>query len=550
MWENETIVLITSLKKRLLAENKRVRFSKISADPAIPPFIKALFQSRVEFFIRTESPITIQSTPHFDISDRDLTDIKERFFEIFREAASFSSDEVSEILQSALIQRMDYLVKPVDTMRRLLFNGGRSVTMEKMTLVLNPFLKILPYADQLIEECRRLNYHAIESDEYNNLMNELFERIINDEPVKLAVRDFSVLTDFVSETKGEEVSRIEGQLVQEFMADRNLWGFRRAIEVEMKLGKEDFDLVDLEMTLRRYLELKADFSESQEKEQAETTKKVESEILEDIKNLSETEQGPEVLSEEPLEEESQPERLELSDTTEESFDLEDFVPSEDSKPSIDDVRIVPPESEKNQDEGWDLDDVLGSDSLIQDEVEPEVIPKPKPEPKSEEKPELEIKPEPKPEAKPEPKPETKPEAGPAPGLKVEKPPEKTAIPEEKQKPKKQMRIIRRDQNPPVMEKTKKESDFGESKVSVVGGLREMIDSKTEKVFVKKLFANDQNAYDHLIKKLEESESWRVAKILIDNELFKRDVDPFSREAIKLVDLVYSRYYPEEGVGGK
>ena len=416
----------------------------------------------------------------------------------------------------------------------------RPIRKVGMTLVLNPFLKILPYADQLIEECRRLNYHAIESDEYNNLMNGLFERIINDEPVKLAVRDFSVLTDFVSETKGEEVSRIEGQLVQEFMADRNLWGFRRAIEVEMKLGKEDFDLVDLEMTLRRYLELKADFSQSLEKEHAETTKKVESGILEDLKNLSEPEQGPEILSEEPLEEESQPESMDLSETAEESFDLEEFVPSEDSKPSIDDVRIVPPESEKNQDEGWDLDDVLGSDSLIQDEVEPEVIPKSKPEPKSEVKPEPEIKPEPKPE----------PRSEPAPAPKAGQPPEKTEVTEDKQKPKKQMRIIRRDQNPPMTEKAKKESDFGESKVSVMGGLRQMIDSKTEKIFVKKLFANDQNAYDHLIKKLEESESWRVAKILIDNELFKRDVDPFSREAIKLVDLVYSRYYPEEGVGGK
>ena len=536
MWENETVVLITSLKKRLLADNTKVRFSKITADPAIPPFIKALFQGKVESFIKTESPIMIQSTAHFDLSDQDLADVKERFFEIFREAASFSREEVTEVLQSALMQRMDYLVKPIDTMRRLLFNGDHSVTIEKMLQVLNPFLKILPYADRLVEECRRLNYQAIESDEYSNLMNELFDRMINDEPVKLAVRDFSVLTDYVSETKGEEVSRIEGQLVQEFMADRNLWGFRRAIEVEMKLGKEDFDLVDLEMTLRRYLELKADFSENHQKKQNETQKKVESEILEDIKNLSETGEESELLSETTTEDEDQSQNLDLTEVAQESFDLDEIVQTEDLKPSLDDVRIVPPESEKSQDEGWDLDDVLGSDSLIQDDVEPEVTQEPKPEPKSEVKPEPVTKPEPPP----------KPEQVSTPV----KPPEKTAEPEREQKPKKQMRIIRRDQNQPVMEKTKIESNLGESKLSVMAGLRQMIDSKTEKIFVKKLFANDQNAYDHLIKKLEESESWRVAKILIDNELFKRDVDPFSREAIKLVDLVYSRYYPEEGVGGK
>jgi len=82
------------------------------------------------------------------------------------------------------------------------------------------------------------------------------------------------------------------------------------------------------------------------------------------------------------------------------------------------------------------------------------------------------------------------------------------------------------------------------------GLKNFIDSKTEKAFVKKLFGGDAAAYELLLGKLNEAESWREAKILIDNELFKRDVDPFSREAIKLVDLAYNHYYPEEGLGGK
>ena len=82
------------------------------------------------------------------------------------------------------------------------------------------------------------------------------------------------------------------------------------------------------------------------------------------------------------------------------------------------------------------------------------------------------------------------------------------------------------------------------------GLHGYIDTKTEKGFIKKLFGGDSPAYQNLISQLNTSDSWREAKILIDNELFKRDVDPFSREAIKLVDLVYGLFYPEESVGGK
>ncbi|NQT24922.1 hypothetical protein HQ585_06190, partial [candidate division KSB1 bacterium] len=126
-------------------------------------------------------------------------------------------------------------------------------------------------------------------------------------------------------------------------------------------------------------------------------------------------------------------------------------------------------------------------------------------------------------------------------------PEPEAEQETKQ-PQKQMRIIRRDQNEDLVE-----ADALEPAAQIQDellGLGSLIDERTEKIFVKKLFDGDKKSYTQLLSKLEEAESWRVAKILIDNELFKRDVDPFSREAIKLVDLVYSRYYPEEGVGGK
>ena len=505
MWENETIVLITSLKKRLLAGNNKVRFSKISADTALPAYIKAIFKSQVELFIQNESPISIKSTPHFDLSENDMAHIKDRFIDVFREAASFSNEEVEEVLKTAIILRMDYLVKPVDTMRRLLFNGKTNINIEKMNRILHPFMKVLPYAEKLIEECNRLSYENIESDEYTNLLNEMLHRMTGQDPVKLAIGDFSVLIDFISETKGEEITRVEGQVVQEFMADRNLIGFRRAVDVEMKLGREDFDLVDLEMTLKRYLELKEEFSQLKEEEVQESVAKTKP--VEPIEETI-TEAKPEAETSEP-EEEMSFEDLDLNETDTESFDLNDIVTQDTEKPLTEDIKINPPETKISREaDGWDLDEVLGSDDLIQEE-------KASPEPKEHQ----EIV---------KPKPEQ----------------------EKKEKPKKQMRIIRRDQSKPAEAGPEEKNDLDRHKEAAMSGLHQMIDSKTEKIFVKKLFSNDQEAYNHLMKKLEESESWRVAKILIDNELFKRDVDPFSREAIKLVDLVYSRYYPEEGVGGK
>ncbi len=465
MWENETIVLITSMKKRILGDRDKIRFGKISADTAIPPFIKDMFKRRVENFIKNESPLSVQSTPHFDLNPDDLKTLRTRFLDVFREAASFHKKEVEEILREALVLRLDYLIKPMGTMRRLLFEQNDAVDFSTMENILKPFFKVMPYAEDLLKECRRLGKTSFKTEEYGTIATDLFHGLLEKDPVKIIMRDFSILTEYLSEAKGEEVTRIEGAMVEDFLADRNGWGFRRALEVEINLGKKDFNSVDLEVTLNRYLKLKEEFSrQGAEGEQSFGTK-------------------PETNEEIEIHQEESNFTQETKETSIDSWKMEE-------EPEIDEEKT------------WDIEEVLNDETFPAVETEEE-----------------------------ETKFETK---------------EKT-----KSKP---MRIIRREKKEEEVAEevekedsvldTSRESDFARS------GLKNYIDDKTENAFVKKLFGGDKESYNNLVNKLEEAESWRVAKILIDNELFKRDVDPFSREAIKLVDTVYTHYYPEEGVGGK
>jgi hypothetical protein len=478
MWENETIVLVVSFKKRILGGKERVRFDKISIDNAIPPFIKTLFQKRVEKYLISESPFSVKASPHFDLQPEDVENLRGRFVEVLREVACFHEKEVEEILREALVLRLDYVIKPADTMRKILFEERPSVGIRDIEEKLEPFSKLLPYAEQLIGECKRLGYKTIEQDEYGNLIAEVLQRTTKEDPIKTVMRDFSVATDFLSETKGEEINRIDGGVLQEFLADRNLWGFRRAVEVEMKLGKEDFDGPEFEMTFKRYQELREAFLKNGLHPKSEPEKQV---ILKEIRKPE-----PELTFEE--------------NTIDQESDSFESI-------SLDDEKTPPGRESKTagKQELWDLDEVMAPEGPI---------------------------------------------------LELEDIKEKTPSPvEEKAKTQKSMRIIRREQKEEepadeVMESIQNEPGPEKTEFKVKrSGLKNLIDEKTEKVFIKKLFDGDALSYENLLGKLDEAESWRVAKILIDNELFKRDVDPFSREAIKLVDLIYSRYYPEEGIGG-
>ncbi len=445
MWENETIVLMTSLKKRILGENGRVGFEKIANDQAIPTYIKELFRRRIEGLIDKESPVSFQSTLHFDIQSHDIQKLKSRFSDIFQEIASFQEKEVEDILREVLILRLNYILKPFDTIGKRLFEKKELIGFTEMKLLLDPFKEILPYAQQVLDEWSRHEKNPINKESYKKLINELIYPAVKKDSVEVVIRDFNVLTEFLSESKGEEIARIEGTEIQEFLDDRDLWDFREALGVEIKLGKQEFNAVELEMTLKRYLELKNKFGKmvieyDQEDEKTDT---VYTEKKESVK--------PESLTKE-----------------------DKFIKGED----------------------WDLDKVMEEETFPINEEKQKVV---------EEKP-------------------------------------------------KTMRIIRREPKKEIEEELGEreiKSDLGDEGVQIkIKDLRNYIDKKTEATFIKKLFNGDEKEYEKLLAKLEEAESWRVAKILIDNELFKRDIDPFSREAIKLVDIVYGVYYPEEGVGGK
>jgi hypothetical protein len=77
-------------------------------------------------------------------------------------------------------------------------------------------------------------------------------------------------------------------------------------------------------------------------------------------------------------------------------------------------------------------------------------------------------------------------------------------------------------------------------------IRTLIDSKDYKVLVYKLFERDERAFRLFIEKVDHVDKWREAKQLIDWELNKRHLDPYCKEAVKLGDLVFAKYFNNSG----
>jgi hypothetical protein len=69
-----------------------------------------------------------------------------------------------------------------------------------------------------------------------------------------------------------------------------------------------------------------------------------------------------------------------------------------------------------------------------------------------------------------------------------------------------------------------------------------VDEKSRRDFIKKIFHKDLDAYLAFIEQIEEMQTWKEAKAFLDREFQQRKVNPYSKEAVRLSDMVFSRYF--------
>lgn len=69
-----------------------------------------------------------------------------------------------------------------------------------------------------------------------------------------------------------------------------------------------------------------------------------------------------------------------------------------------------------------------------------------------------------------------------------------------------------------------------------------IDHKDKRNFVRKLFQKDESAFQDFMDRVDGIGQWREAKQVIDWELEKRHLDPYCKEAVRLGDIVFAKYF--------
>lgn len=87
------------------------------------------------------------------------------------------------------------------------------------------------------------------------------------------------------------------------------------------------------------------------------------------------------------------------------------------------------------------------------------------------------------------------------------------------------------------------ADLKESESLVL--LDSLITDKDRKLFVKSMFTDKSEKLDQLIHDINRAKTWKEAIAVLDDCLAANGIDPYQKEAVRLSDLVYMRYYPPQ-----
>ncbi|MBI4548172.1 MAG: hypothetical protein HY707_09335 [Ignavibacteriae bacterium] len=73
----------------------------------------------------------------------------------------------------------------------------------------------------------------------------------------------------------------------------------------------------------------------------------------------------------------------------------------------------------------------------------------------------------------------------------------------------------------------------------------LFDEADKRRFVKKIFKQDEQAFNTTLQSMSKLQTWKDASKFIDEIFIRNDVDPYSTEAVRFTALIQQQYYPKK-----
>jgi len=504
-WEQEKEKLTLALTERLLRGRDSVAFSELKNAPVllergigkVGEIVLALLRQQARQIIRQEKPLVLQSKRRFELDDNDIRGQLRRLRDLLAERLVFEKNEVQAAIAFAVRLHFDLLTKPRLALGQLIYS--HSPRRRKADIVV--ILEGLEEKHQLVASIKNLLMEApgglIAQEEFIVLCHRAENEIYGTYPVPAILADLQAYQQFCTSLGPATSARIHQQTVWQMLHERGLQELAEKALPELTTQRW-WTVTDLAPVLERALALPSLPKAAPEPVIAPLVTEVE---------LNRVLQAAAV----------QIENLLAAPPSEENEILEPPTAAAQTALNLVEANAAtfaaPPISANGKDE----------DETVTAPVETPMATTPTAEnlapPESSRPPEI--------------------------------PPSEESEFEEVD-----LQVILRVEEATVSPSLKivgHEAETDEQLIITRASLEaqppgpypsitRLIDGKSRIAFIKKVFHRDLDAYLDFIEALEATQTWKEAKALLDGTFKQRKVNPFSKEAVQMSDLVFSRYF--------
>jgi hypothetical protein len=500
-WEQEKAKLCLALTERLLRGRDTIAFPELMASPllhherlaSLGEIALAVLRRDARDIIRQEKPLVLQSKRRFELDDAEIRAPLRELRDLLAERMVFDRNELHAALSFALRLQFDLITKPAATLARLIYQQAVTRNKDDVSVILQGLDEHHSFVIHLQKLLREHLEHSITKEAFVAFCREVEKEIYGRRGVSLLVADLQSYQNFCAIIGPSSYHRLEALTVLGMLHERSMEELAERAMPDL-VQQAWWSIPEIEHLLEDRMSV-MESPPPQESTQSAIAPEIEfGRLLQESANTTESidihqtdrQEQAEIAAE--IKEQPRPQE-------DAQIDL-DLTPAE--MPG--DLAVAEMEVPSNGKETAMESATLARETDI--EEEPPVLPAASALSDIAVEPSLEI------------------DAAPFP-------------------PRPKIRYQYADDDEPQM------IDRAKIEAQPPGpypSFTRLVDEKSRRDFIKKIFHKDLEAYLAFIERLETIQTWKEAKAFLDHEFQQRRVNPYSREAVRLSDMVFSRYF--------
>lgn len=212
----------------------------------LPQFVKESIVSLARRHLKLEKPVLWNFRANIDFDDDEVKFAGEKLMYALLKNVRFQRHEVEACIFNAVKVRIDLLLRPKQTIEKLIFKENKTIDKNIVIRTLTRLGKDIPFIETLEQEIKEFEKQELSRDIFQQFSENVYDKIYRNGNVDSIYVEFELLSELLNHDKTLTKSYLETEFVEEFFHSRGLEEALRTVRKKRTQGKKQWLREDIE----------------------------------------------------------------------------------------------------------------------------------------------------------------------------------------------------------------------------------------------------------------------------------------------------------------